>query len=75
MITDIVSTTCSITLSMHGDADHIELRSAIAGYYRARAARLGAPTWTGELDNQNQARIHARISRRPVQRLFDRAAL
>ena len=64
----------SITLSMHGDADLIELRSAIAGYYPTLAARPGAPAWTGELYDQIQARIHARISRRYFQRLIDRAA-
>jgi len=33
----------SITLSMHGDDDRVELRSAIAGYHPTLAARPGAP--------------------------------
>ena len=64
----------SITLSMRGGADHVELRSAITGYYPTLAARPGAPAWTGELYEQVQARIHARISRRYFHRLIDRAA-
>jgi hypothetical protein len=87
MTTDTISTTYpitggllarraagSITLSMHGGADLIELRSAIAGYYPTLASPPGAPAWTGELYNQIQARIHARVSRRYFQRLIDRAA-
>ena len=64
----------SITLSMHGGADGVELRSAIADYYPTLAARPGAPAWTGELYDQIQARIHARVSRRYFHRLIDRAA-
>ena len=64
----------SITLSMHGGADRVELRSAIAGYHPTLAARPGAPAWTGELYDQVQARIHARVSRRYFRRLIDRAA-
>ena len=64
----------SITLSMHGGADRVELRSAIAGYHPTLAARPGAPAWTGELYDQIQARIHARVSRRYFHRLIDRAA-
>ena len=41
----------------------VELRSAIAGYYPRLAARPGAPAWTGEVYNQVQARLHARVSR------------
>jgi hypothetical protein len=64
----------SITLSMHGGADRVELRSAIAGYHPTLAARPGAPAWTGELYDQVQARVHARVSRRYFQRLIDRVA-
>ena len=64
----------SITLSMHGRADGVELRSAIAGYHPTLAARPGAPAWTGELYDQIQARVHARVSRRYFQRLIDRVA-
>ncbi len=64
----------SITLSMHGGADRVELRSAIAGYHPTLAARPGAPAWTGELYDQIQARVHARVSRRYFQRLIERAA-
>ena len=64
----------SITLSMRGGADGVELRSAIAGYYPTLAARPGAPTWTGELYDQIQARIHARVSRRYFHHLIDQAA-
>jgi hypothetical protein len=64
----------SITLSMHGGADGVELRSAIAEYYPTLAARPGAPAWTGELYEQIQARIHTRVSRRFFHRLIDRAA-
>ena len=64
----------SITLSMHRGADGVELRSAIAGYHPTLAARPGAPTWTGELYDQIQARVHARVSRRYFQRLIDRVA-
>jgi hypothetical protein len=63
----------SITLSMHGGADGVELRSAIAEYYPTLAARPGAPAWTGELYDQIQARIHARVSRRYFHHLIDRA--
>jgi hypothetical protein len=64
----------SITLSMHGGADRVELRSAIVGYHPTLAARPGAPAWTGELYDQIQARVHARVSRRYFQRLIERAA-
>ena len=64
----------SITLSMHGGADGVELRSAIAGYHPTLAARPGAPAWTGELYDQIQARVHARVSRRYFHRLIDRVA-
>ena len=64
----------SITLSMRGGADRVELRSAIAGYHPTLAARPGAPAWTGELYDQIQARVHARVSRRYFQRLIDRLA-
>ena len=64
----------SITLSMRGGADRVELRSAIAGYHPTLAARPGAPAWTGELYDQIQARVHARISRRYFHRLIDRVA-
>jgi hypothetical protein len=55
----------SLTLSMEARArdGEVELRSAIAGYYPALAARPGAPAWTGEIYNQVQARMHARVSR------------
>ncbi len=62
----------SITLSMHGGADRVELRSAIAGYHPTLAARPGAPAWTGELYDQIQARVHARVSRRYFHRLIER---
>lgn len=62
----------SITLSMSGGADRVELRSAIAGYHPTLAARPGAPAWTGELYDQIQARIHARVSRRYFHRLIER---
>jgi hypothetical protein len=65
----------SITLSMYGGSGRVELRSAIAGYHPTLAARPGAPAWTGELYEQIQARIHARVSRRYFQRLIDRVAL
>jgi hypothetical protein len=64
----------SISLSMRGDDDHVELRSAIAGYHPTLAARPGAPAWTGELYDQIQARVHARVSRRYFHRLIDQAA-
>ena len=64
----------SISLSMHGGADGVELQSAIADYYPTLAARPGAPAWTGELYDQIQVRIHARVSRRYFHRLIDRAA-
>jgi hypothetical protein len=64
----------SITLSMHGGADGVELRSSISGYHPTLAARPGAPAWTGELYDQIQARIHARVSRRYFHGLIDRAA-
>jgi hypothetical protein len=64
----------SITLSMRGGAGHVELRSAIAGYHPTLAARPGAPAWTGELYDQIQARIHARVSRRYFHHLIDRVA-
>jgi hypothetical protein len=64
----------SITLSMHGDAARVELRSAIAGYHPTLAARPGAPAWTGELYDQVQARVHARVSRRYFHGLIDRVA-
>ena len=64
----------SITLSMRGGADSGELRSAIAGYPPTLAARPGAPAWTGELYDQIQARIHARVSRRYFHRLIAQAA-
>jgi len=54
----------SLTLSMEARDGEVELRSAIAGYYPTLAARPGAPAWTGELYNQVQARLHARVSRR-----------
>ncbi len=63
----------SITLSMHGGADGVELRSAIADYHPTLAARPGAPAWTGELYDQIQARIHARVSRRYFRHLIGRA--
>lgn len=53
----------SLTLSMEDRDGGIELRSTIAGYYPTLAARPGAPAWTGELYNQVQARLHARVSR------------
>jgi len=53
----------SLTLSMEARDDQVELRSAIAGYYPTLAARPGAPSWTGEVYNQVQARLHARVSR------------
>ncbi len=64
----------SITLSVHGVSGPVELRSAIAGYHPTLAARPGAPAWTGELYDQIQARVHARVSRRYFHRLIDRAA-
>jgi hypothetical protein len=64
----------SITLSMHGGADSVELRSAIAGYHPTLAARPGAPAWTGELYDQIQARVHARVSRGYFHRLIHRVA-
>ncbi len=64
----------SITLSMRGAAGHVELRSAITGYYPSLAARPGAPAWTGHLYEQVQSRIHAGISCRYFHRLIDRAA-
>jgi hypothetical protein len=64
----------SITLSMRGGAGQVELRSAIAGYHPTLAARPGAPAWTGELYDQIQARIHARISRRYFHHLIDQVA-
>ena len=64
----------SITLSMHDGAGGVELRSAIAEYYPTLAARPGAPAWTGELYDQIQVRIHARVSRRYFHRLIDRVA-
>ena len=64
----------SITLSMRGGSGRVELRSAIAGYHPTLAARPGAPAWTGELYDQIQARVHARVSRRYFHRLIDRAA-
>jgi len=64
----------SITLSMSGGAGHVELRSMIAGYHPTLAARPGAPAWTGELYDQVQARVHARVSRRYFQRLIERVA-
>ena len=85
--TDVVSTTYpivggmlarraagSITLSMRDDDDGVELRSTIAGYHPTLAARPGAPAWTGELYDQIQARVHARVSRRYFHRLIDRSA-
>jgi hypothetical protein len=53
----------SLTLSMEARDGEVELRSAIAGYYPTLAARPGAPAWTGEIYNQIQARLHARVSR------------
>jgi hypothetical protein len=53
----------SLTLSMEDRGRDVELRSAIAGYYPTLAARPGAPAWTGEVYNQVQARVHARVSR------------
>ena len=53
----------SLTLSMEDRDGEVELRSAIAGYYPTLAARPGAPAWTGEVYNQVQARLHARVSR------------
>jgi hypothetical protein len=53
----------SLTLSMEARDGEVELRSAIAGYYPALAARPGAPAWTGDIYNQVQARLHARVSR------------
>ena len=64
----------SITLFMHSGADRVELGSAIAGYHPPLAARPGAPAWTGELYDQIQARVHARVSRRYFHRLIDRTA-
>jgi hypothetical protein len=64
----------SITLSMRDGDGRVELRSAIAGYHPTLAARPGAPAWTGELYDQIQARVHARVSRRYFQRLIERAA-
>ncbi len=64
----------SITLSMRGGAGRVELRSAIVGYHPTLAARPGAPAWTGELYDQVQARVHARVSRRYFHRLIDRVA-
>jgi hypothetical protein len=53
----------SLTLSMEARDGEVELRSAIAGYFPTLAARPGAPAWTGEVYNQVQARLHARVSR------------
>ena len=53
----------SLTLSMEDRDGEVELRSAIADYYPTLAARPGAPAWTGEVYNQVQARLHARVSR------------
>ena len=53
----------SLTLSMEDRDGEVELRSAIVGYYPTLAARPGAPAWTGEVYNQVQARLHARVSR------------
>jgi len=53
----------SLTLSMDARDGEVELRSVIAGYYPTLAARPGAPAWTGEVYNQVQARLHARVSR------------
>ena len=64
----------SITLSMRGGTGRVELRSVITGYHPTLAARPGTPAWTGELYDQIQARVHARISRRYFQRLIDRVA-
>ena len=64
----------SITLSMRGGAGRVELRSAIVGYHPTLAARPGAPAWTGELYDQIQARVHARVSRRYFHHLIDRVA-
>ena len=55
-----------------GDGE-VELRSAIAGYFPTLAARPGAPAWTGEVYNQVQARLHARVSRSYFRRLARRA--
>ena len=63
-----------IALSMHDGAGSVELRSAIAGYHPTLAARPGAPVWTGELYDQIQARVHARVSRRYFQHLIDQVA-
>ena len=64
----------ALTLSMHGGAGSVELRSAIADYHPALAAGPGAPAWTGELYDQIQARVHARVSRRYFQRLIEGSA-
>jgi hypothetical protein len=53
----------SLTLSLEACEGEVELRSTIVGYYPTLAARPGAPAWTGEVYNQVQARLHARISR------------
>ena len=53
----------SLTLSMETRDGEVELRSVIAGYYPTLAARPRAPAWTGEVYNQAQARLHARVSR------------
>jgi hypothetical protein len=52
----------------------VELRSVIAGYYPTLAARPGAPAWTGEVYNQVQARLHARVSHRYFRHLARTAA-
>jgi hypothetical protein len=64
----------SLTLSMDARNGEFELRSVIAGYYPTLAARPGAPAWTGEVYNQVQARLHARVSHRYFRHLARTAA-
>ena len=51
----------------------LELRSAIAQFFPALAARDGRPDWTGALYSHVQSRAHVAISRRYFARLIQDA--
>jgi hypothetical protein len=54
-------------------ADHVEVRSAISGFFPRLAARPSRPRWSGVLYPQIQARLHVALGRRYFARLLQEA--
>lgn len=54
-------------------ADHVEVRSAISGFFPRLAAHPRRPPWSGVLYPQIQARLHVALGRRYFARLRQEA--